>query len=221
MSSASGLKNAPGGTALFKIALGGAAVLLVAACASRSTVSGSASGSASSSPAASSAPASSGSPAQGSASAGADARLTARHVYGNPSVGELILEPPLATDEPTVSQAAAREQVDHPVVSPKTTGKVLLFGLARVTNAGGSLSTSGSGPIPAFDSRLAWVGVYELARNASVMCPGSRQSPSSLPALLPHYYFVVLIDAKTGQFVTWDEDESGLTIRKCAGLPVT
>lgn len=149
-----------------------------------------------------------------------DGRLARPLTYGAPEVGELTLTPPTAGDHPVVSESTAREQVDNPDGSPLTTGHVLLFALARVSAKGGSLSGTGTDPLPAYDSRLAWVGIYEVARTGGVHCPAEPYSPSSLPPLQPHYYFAVLIDASTGQQVGWQEDESGLTTRECAGLPV-
>lgn len=150
----------------------------------------------------------------------ASPRGVARQVFGNASVGTLTLESPAATDHPQVAEAVARQQIDHPLSAPTTTGSVLLFELARVTVAGGSLGSSGTGPIQQFDNRLAWVGIYEVARNGSVKCPAEPYSPSSLPPLEAHYYFAVLVDATDSTTATWQEDESGLTMRQCAGLPV-
>ena len=145
-------------------------------------------------------------------------------VFGYPSVGVLTAAAPRPGDRATIPEATALQEIEHPLSSPRVAGPPRIVGLARVTAVGGSLSGA-AGPTPTVQDTLAWVGAYELDRNAEPKCPaepvGPTPAPASLPPLMAHYYFVVLVDASTGQVVTWEEDESGLTMRQCAGLPVT
>jgi len=145
-------------------------------------------------------------------------------VFGYPSVGVLTAAAPRPGDHAAVPEATAVQQIEHPLSSPRVAGPPRIVGLARVTAVGGYLSGDAA-PTPSVHDMLAWVGAYELDRSAGPKCPaeppGSPSAPASLPPLMAHYYFVVLVDASTGGVTTWEEDESGLTMRQCAGLPVT
>lgn len=151
----------------------------------------------------------------------AAAPIPSTAVFGYPSVGVLTAAAPRPGDQATIPQATALQEIEHPLSSPRVTGPPRIVGLARVTAVGGYVS----GDAPTVHDMLAWVGAYELDRNAEPKCPaepvGPTPAPASLPPLMAHYYFVVLVDASTGQVATWEEDESGLTMRQCAGLPVT
>ena len=146
-------------------------------------------------------------------------------VFGYPSVGVLTAAAPRPGDHAAVPEATAVQQIEHPLSSPRVAGPPRIVGLARVTAVGGSLSFDGPGPASSVHDMLAWVGAYELDRNADPKCPpeptGPASPPASLPPLMAHYYFVVLVDASTAQVISWQEDASGLVIRQCAGLPVT
>jgi hypothetical protein len=88
------------------------------------------------------------------------------------------------------------------------------FGLARVTAS--EVGSDGDGPLPTYRSRLAWIGVYEISKNADTSCPAEpTHLPKNLSPVFAHYYFAVLVDATTGQEATWNEDMSGLLFREC------
>jgi hypothetical protein len=133
----------------------------------------------------------------------------------------LTVAVPRADDRATVPEATALEQIEHPSSSQAVSGPPRIVGLARVTAVGGAIEAEQGVQVPTVHALLAWVGVYEVDRDGYQPCPPMTTVPASLPPLMAHYYFVVLVDASTGQVITWSEDESGLTIRRCAGLPVT
>ena len=96
--------------------------------------------------------------------------------------------------------------------------KLVDFLLADVTVPGVSCEVTTQQPAcPRFANTLAWVGVYDLgddvgAHSCSMQPIGVV---ASLPPVLRHYYWAVLIDAHTDRKGTWVEDESGLIERQC------
>ena len=103
---------------------------------------------------------------------------------------------------------------------PSPIGSVSYSGLALITADGGAIG--GFGPsVPDVRGELAWVFVYEIPKNPPHHCPAEPPSAvTSFPPLLPHYYSAIIVNAETGQTATWQEDESGLLERLCAGVPV-
>jgi len=141
--------------------------------------------------------------------------LAATRTFGvGPAEELLTLAPPKPRDQPAVSESEARREVDHPFSAPELAHPVM-FALTRATAA--LVGWQGNGAAPVFRSTLAWVGVFEIDRNAPHSCPGGPPaSPQSMPPLQAHYYFAVLVDATTNAQATWNEDESGLLMRQCA-----
>lgn len=118
-----------------------------------------------------------------------------------------------------VKRSAAEDAIEHPFAAPQLASGLQQFGLARVTVTSG-LAAEGTEPIPDFNNRLAWVGIFEISKSGDHSCPAEPAPlPTDLPPVFAHYYFAVLVDAETGKQVTWNEDMSGLLERQCAGVP--
>jgi hypothetical protein len=146
----------------------------------------------------------------GSAKAG----LPDHEVLGSRTSTPLTIQGVASQGTATVSEATARQKAEHPFPTPQLVGGLQQFGLAHVTAS--DLGSDGLGPIPTYRGRLAWVGVYEISKNGDHSCPAEpTRLPKNLPPVFAHYYFVVLVDATTGQEATWNEDMSGLLLRQC------
>lgn len=144
--------------------------------------------------------------------------ISGHQVLGAGTPTPLTLDAAAVTSAVKVSRSAAKKSVEHPFAAPQLTGGLKQFGLARVTVTG--LAAEGTGPLPSYSDRLAWVGIYEISKSGGHSCPGEPGPvPTNLPPVFAHYYFAVLVDPTTGTQATWNEDMSGLLIRECAGLP--
>jgi hypothetical protein len=203
------------------------AVLVLAGCgsvrstggAAASSVPASATISAGSASAATSAGAASAGASSVFASAGTSAAvLVSARTFGTGPAQELLTIAPAGDNaKAVVPESVARHDVDHPLAGAPNLLHPVLFTLARATAS--MLGWEGTGAAPVFRSTLAWVGVFEVDPNAWHGCPAEpAPTPESFPPLQAHYYFAVLVDATTGAQATWNEDESGLLMRQCAGL---
>jgi hypothetical protein len=144
--------------------------------------------------------------------------LPAHEVFGAGTGTVLVLDAATGSSAVKVSRSKAKHAVEHPFAAPDLAGPLRQFGLADVT--ADDLAWQGDGPKPTYSHRLAWIGLYEISKNANHSCPASgRQVPTSLPPVFDHYYFAVIVDPVTGQEATWNQDMSGLLIRDCAGIP--
>lgn len=154
---------------------------------------------------------------------GAPTAVTSRLTYGQGSGRLLVLSPPPAGATASVSERRARQMIEHPFAAPALAGALQTFGLADVTISGTpGLSVQGSAAVPKLTHVLAWVGVYEMTQDTNTHgCNPNAPVPASLPPLLPHYYFAVIVNATTGQELVWMEDDAGLNIRRCHGQPLS
>jgi hypothetical protein len=144
--------------------------------------------------------------------------MSGHQVLGKGTPTPLTLDAAAVTPAVKVSRSAAKKSIEHPFAAPQLSGGLKQFGLARVTTT--SLAAEGTGPLPSYSNRLAWVGIYEISKSGDHSCPGKPAPvPTGLPPVFAHYYFAVLVDATSGTQATWNEDMSGLLIRQCAGLP--
>lgn len=155
----------------------------------------------------------------GACGSGGD-RLGPPRTFGNRSVGLLVLQPPGGA-KPPIDEAAARRILAHPAMVPVTRRRLVLWALARVT-AGPQGMSGPANSSTVFRQTLAWVAVYEDLGGGAGTCPAgaprSAAPRTTLPPLLPHYYFAYIIDAAQGSAVLWTEDESARSLRRCAGV---
>src|SRR3954463_4148386 len=150
---------------------------------------------------------------------GSSAPALPRHqVFGAGTGTVLVLDAAASSSAVKVSRSKARHVVEHPFAAPELAGPLKQFGLAQVT--ANDLSWQGPDPKPTYSHRLAWIGIYEISKNAEHPCPASGGAvPTNLPPVFDHYYFAVIVDPVTGQQATWNQDMSGLLIRDCTGIP--
>jgi hypothetical protein len=145
--------------------------------------------------------------------------ISSHEVFGAATSSPLTVDAAASSPGVKVSRSAAKHSVEHPFAAPELASGLKEFGLAHVT-VGTGLATEGTAPIPGFDHRLAWVGIYEISKSGDHSCPAQPAPlPADLPPVFAHYYFAVVVDAATGQQFTWNEDMSGLLERQCAGTP--